>query len=294
MKSLINKVLQRFLGITVLFKIMPAISFLIITIFTLIWIFKAPGWVIFSFIFFIVFFLVFVVYWSVASEKKNAEERLIRQKENEDKIETEQAAARDAVVELVEQHKITLSRRSIQTIYKDDYGNLIYDNWNKEVDYFIEAVLCREIPDLRSLVSEMWIRELITNFAVNSCENTEDHSIGVLPDNMTPVEFEHFCASLLEADGWDVRVTPMSGDQGVDIIGQLGELKAVFQCKLYSSPVGNSAVQEIIAGKHYEQADLAVVITNSTYTRSARSLASTANVLLLHFTELPGLIRRLP
>lgn len=249
----------------------------------LVWAWNAEKWIFFVTIILLSLFS----YWFVTSLNQ-------KKKKFYEGVHAKQTAVRDAAVELVEQHKKTLSRRAIQTIYKDDYGNFIYDNWNKEVDYFIESVLYRQIPDLRSLASEAWIKELVTNCAVTSCEIIENHSISVLPDNMTPVEFEHFCASLLEADGWDVRVTPMSGDQGIDIIGQFGELKAVFQCKLYSSPVGNSAVQEIIAGKHYEQADLAVVITNSTYTRSARSLASTANVLLLHFTELPGLIRRLP
>jgi restriction system protein len=57
-------------------------------------------------------------------------------------------------------------------------------------------------------------------------------------------------------------------------------------CKKYSSPVGNKAVQEIAAGKLHQQADHAAVVTNNTYTPSARELAGTNNVKLLHVSEL--------
>lgn len=35
---------------------------------------------------------------------------------------------------------------------------------------------------------------------------------------MTPEKCEHFAAEILEAEGWDVTVTPLARDYGVDII----------------------------------------------------------------------------
>ena len=60
----------------------------------------------------------------------------------------------------------------------------------------------------------------------------------------------------------------------------------VVQCKLYSQPVGNKAVQEAFAAKNFQGCDVAVVVSNASYTQSARQIASTTGVLLLHHDEL--------
>lgn len=59
-----------------------------------------------------------------------------------------------------------------------------------------------------------------------------------------------------------------------------------FQCKKYSSAIGNQAVQQIIAGKQYIRADIAAVVSNAKYTHSAKQLASSTGVYLLHYSEL--------
>jgi restriction system protein len=100
------------------------------------------------------------------------------------------------------------------------------------------------------------------------------------------IEYEKRCAELLRGVGWNARLTPGSGDQGVDIVAEGFGKRVVLQCKLYSKPVGNKAVQEIIAARMYEQADVAVVVSNANYTTSARRLAAKAGVLLMHHDEL--------
>lgn len=60
----------------------------------------------------------------------------------------------------------------------------------------------------------------------------------------------------------------------------------VVQCKFYSQAVGNNAVQQALAGKVYAGAHHAVVVTNATYTASARALAGRAGVYLLHHSDL--------
>ena len=45
------------------------------------------------------------------------------------------------------------------------------------------------------------------------------------------------------------------------------------QCKLYQGKVGNSAVQEAVAGKSYYDCDEAMVITNSVFYPGAIALA---------------------
>jgi restriction system protein len=88
-------------------------------------------------------------------------------------------------------------------------------------------------------------------------------------------------------------VTQASGDQGVDVVANLAGLKVVLQCKKYSQPVGNAAVQEVIAGKAFEQAHAAAVVTNATFTPSAKQLATTTGVHLLHYSELSQFSQKL-
>lgn len=100
-------------------------------------------------------------------------------------------------------------------------------------------------------------------------------------DTTTPLGFEQHCVNILIGAGWIARTTVASGDQGVDITAEKAGRRVVLQCKLYSQPVGNKAVQEVIAGRMFAGADAAAVVTNATYTRSARDLARRTGVLLL-------------
>ena len=112
-------------------------------------------------------------------------------------------------------------------------------------------------------------------------------------EQLTPVDFEIHCANLLSKQGWKCKTTKLSGDQGADVIAIKNGNTLVVQCKLYSTTVGNDAVQQIIAARTYYRADYAVVITNSTYTKSAKDLATTACVVLLNHSEVDEIDLRL-
>jgi uncharacterized protein len=45
------------------------------------------------------------------------------------------------IKEIIRQHIETLNLKHEKTVYKDDYGNVFYDKWDKEIDYFIEKVI---------------------------------------------------------------------------------------------------------------------------------------------------------
>lgn len=94
--------------------------------------------------------------------------------------------------------------------------------------------------------------------------------------------FESACAEYLRACGFrKIKLTKGSGDQGVDIIATYrGELYAV-QCKYYSKNVGNKAVQEVYSGMQYHGCDRAIVMTNAGFTRYARELAESLEVVTL-------------
>ena len=82
-------------------------------------------------------------------------------------------------------------------------------------------------------------------------------------------EFEKRCAAFLKTKGYHkITVTPPSGDQGIDIIAYKSGLKYGIQCKYYSAPVGNKAVQEAYSGARFYDCNRAAVMTNHTFTKA--------------------------
>lgn len=112
-------------------------------------------------------------------------------------------------------------------------------------------------------------------------------------DYMEGHDFEYFCADVLRRTGYsNVSVTPESRDQGIDIIAYKENVKYGIQCKCYSSDIGNSAVQEALAGAKFYDCHVPVVLTNRNFTKSARELAAKTNVLLWDRAYLEKLIEQ--
>lgn len=229
-------------------------------------------------------------------EKNKADAKKMLAKETEKKrLENEkrQLAAEmlEALRMLIFAHGKTLLLKMKQTIYQDAYGNEIYDKFFLERDYFIRTVLTKELPP------EIWAfffpETNITTifhdaFHAYTLSNQNNNRLMIdITEDTTPLDYELICSELLRIVGWEVRGTKGSGDQGIDVIAEYAGKKLVLQCKLYSKPVGNSAVQEILAGLHFESAQFAAVVTNADYTPSARALAASSNVFLLHHSDLP-------
>lgn len=99
-------------------------------------------------------------------------------------------------------------------------------------------------------------------------------------DLMGGDEFETLVCKLFRKMGFQAYVTKHSGDQGIDVIAEKDTFKIGIQAKCYSSTVGNSAIQEAVAGKAYYGCNRVMVITNNTFTKSAEELASANNVIL--------------
>ena len=161
--------------------------------------------------------------------------------------------------------------------------------------YFIDTQL---VPRLSESQLRMLGGEGRKNAAMSIAEQVEyaaqrNSAFAGFSDRMTPFEFEAYCTEELRRVGWRAYRGKGVHDQGVDVVAEKDGLKVILQCKLYSQPVGNKAVQEAFAGRTFESAQYAAVVTNNLYTPSAQELAATNGVLLLHYTELATLDARL-
>jgi restriction system protein len=195
-----------------------------------------------------------------------------------------------------------LARKYDPIVHTDDCGDLITDDWDKEVSRFIERSLIIETTRFNIKVRKLdgyndWDPRhtiLIVKGLISGMLDAHlDYQIAADEfafDLSDPIAFERSVADCFSAYGWNARVTKPSGDQGADVIAEKRRFRVLTQCKLYSTPVGNSAVQDAVAALHFERAHVAVVVTDNEYTESARQLAEASGVVLLHHTQLPALL----
>lgn len=225
------------------------------------------------------------------AEEKEAErqkaaainEQLRLQREAKEQEVTEEATA------IINAHAATLYRKKQQKIRRDDYGNIFDDDWRREKEYFFNAVTAPRLnkryhsdePEFfTSYLNDSLIEQALEAYARDSfIDEVDVHTL-------SPTDFEAYCATLLNKAGWSTTMTRGSGDQGIDIIGEINGLKAVFQVKKSATLIGNKAVQEALAGKAFIGANIAFVVSNAGFTHSAQELANASGVKLMHYAEL--------
>ena len=110
-------------------------------------------------------------------------------------------------------------------------------------------------------------------------------------DMMNGKEFEEFVCELYLRMGYSAEITKQTGDQGIDVIAEKKGNRIGIQAKCYAGTVGNSAVQQVVAGKLFYNCNKAVVITNNYFTTSAIELAEANEVILINRDILKDKIR---
>jgi restriction system protein len=202
---------------------------------------------------------------------------------------------KDKLRDVVAHHMSALVRRRTQLLITDAYGTVDATKWSKEIGHFLETKLVPLLAAREQRQAEKnWqqLHVIVEEFAAAAFARNQE--IYMLPvERMSGADFEVHCAQRLMKCGWVVQTTKASGDQGIDVIAEMHGRKIVLQCKFYSQPVGNKAVQEVAAGRIHYGAQFGGVVSNATFTPSARELAATNRVLLLHFSELDGLAQSL-
>lgn len=213
-----------------------------------------------------------------------------------------------------------LALKMNQLLYTDDYGDRCFDDWNRELKRFVSDRLNKLDFYLRETIPEkyhQYARKLDMDYQLNIQTRNPDYPMQDIVDDLCfdvslniepysdrlinnpapnsmddiedPYEYELVVANEFAMLGWNSRATSGSGDQGADVIAEKDGFTLVIQCKLYTSPVGNKAVQEVAAAKGYFHGDAAAVVTNSGFTKSARQLADSLGVYLLHHSQIATL-----
>ena len=194
-------------------------------------------------------------------------------------------------------HARLLLVKQKQLVLHDGYGNYRLDDWIRHANYFIDNVVLREASaqglDIGAAGPGTPLRDAITRrflAVLNTHSGAEPSEPETRPDRMdSGRDYESRCHDILRRCGWAVSMTPITGDQGADLIADADGRRLVLQCKCHAKPVGNKAVQEAYGALNLHGGHQAVVVSSSGFTRSAEALARANGVLLLHHDQLPDL-----
>jgi len=144
------------------------------------------------------------------------------------------------------------------------------------------------IGSIRNLENEDWF-VFIASQIEKSCLNLEDNNSKNNQSYKKGIKFENHCMEILKQNGWEVKETPITGDQGVDLIASINDLRICIQCKDHEKAIGNKAVQEISAGKLFWKGTHAIIVSKSGFTKSAHQLAKSNKIKLMNEYQLKDL-----
>jgi len=166
---------------------------------------------------------------------------------------------------------------------------LFFEKWRSYCD--INPTINDEIiGSNRKLETEDWF-VFVASQIEKSCLNLiEKTSSNKNKENYKKgIRFENHCMEILKQNGWGVKETPNTGDQGVDLIASINDLRICIQCKDHAKAIGNKAVQEISAGKLFWKGTHAIIVSKSGFTKSAHQLAKSNKVKLINEYQLKDL-----
>ena len=195
------------------------------------------------------------------------------EKEERRKYDEESSKHDECIRSFIEKYKLPLTRKRKQLIIQDDYGDTDRSKWDRELLHFIETkidpFLLLNPP--HPIISSYWKKDPSPKRIFNLLDSITEEYLETFNENhffhekMDGIEYEHFCANILQNCGWKVQVLQAVGDQGVDLLAVKNNRTIAIQCKRFSSNVGNSAVQEVVAGKTHYLASAAAVVSNSEF-----------------------------
>ncbi len=182
----------------------------------------------------------------------------------------------------------------------DEYGFVDSRKWLDEKRRFVTTVISRTLRDeidcnagqIETLLWGLGLRPL-SDMTFDILSAYIEEVVDRAATSTEPVlvsdghAYEHFVAEMFRKAGVRATVTQGSGDNGADILLVTADGETlVAQCKWYTSPVGNKAVQEVYSAMGIYDASQAWVVTNSSYTVAAKAAANKLGVLLIHHDEI--------
>jgi HJR/Mrr/RecB family endonuclease len=104
--------------------------------------------------------------------------------------------------------------------------------------------------------------------------------------NLSPYDFEKEVGQLYKLNGYDVKVTPGSGDGGVDIVIKRNSVTYLVQCKRHKTKVGPSTIRELYGVMVSKKVKNGIVVCPAGFTGGAWDFAKNKNIKLVGLKRL--------
>jgi|GEM_PF-2864481 len=241
---------------------------------------------------------------TIVQEKNNVVEKIIYFHQDEIKY-------------FLEKYLNVLAQKNNQLIYKDEYGDWNFDDWWKECHKFINSKMLQQkyklgkeaknvYFTLNTVSWSIWDDDDDMNMMTKIIDKYVDEYIENLPDDEDinessidnqesflndPILFEKYVIGLFKSYGWTISITKKTKEQASYLvaINEIG-LTEIVLCISNVKTVGQSAVREIYSAKSQYNGHIGMIITNAAYTESARQLAESLDVYLLHYETLSKIL----
>jgi HJR/Mrr/RecB family endonuclease len=237
-------------------------------------------------------------YGKILVEDKQKQD--LAEREYKDKKEQETSKFLEGKKDIIEKF-LEIAERKVSVI--DDYGDESWDALNKEIESCVRKIAKMEginddvlkdffkkgygwkLPDYYTELPSV-LEKLFKDYH----DSRKGKSLADVDlNNLSGIEFETHLSKVFRNSGYDVSGTPVTGDQGADLLAKKDGKTLVIQAKRYQGSVGNKAVQEVVSAISFYNGDEGWVITNSTFTPSAKALAQKNSVKLIDGFELSKL-----
>ncbi|MBO9581442.1 MAG: restriction endonuclease [Sphingobium sp.] len=202
------------------------------------------------------------------------------------------------LIELIDRHENALVSYYHQCRRKDLFGNCDESRWHDCIDLFLKSQLVPDEADFRTWRQSAigrWAAQVVAEATAEKVAlyRTTNPLTRVDASSLTPLEYERHCADLLRVEGWKIQETPATRDGGADFVAEKEKVRLVVQCKRYSQPVGNKAVQEVTAAVRLYGGNVACVVAPTGFTKQAQQEATGLSVHLLHHSMLAAFAEKL-
>ncbi len=110
--------------------------------------------------------------------------------------------------------------------------------------------------------------------------------------SLSGLQFERELAALYLKLGYDVQLTPTSGDEGIDLFLKKDNKTTIVQCKSYSQPVGPAAARELYGSLIASEADAAILACTSGFTKGVYEFVRGKPIELVSSPEIISMSER--
>jgi len=193
---------------------------------------------------------------------------------------------------LTTDHKASLLNQWHRTVRKDRFGVRDISDWALQADRFLissgyaPGTLNRH-EAIASLTAD--IEHLAEGgYGAETARHAGDG--GQEPAPSRSLAFHQRCAITLQRNGWATHVAAEPRSDGIDVFAENEDWVVGLHCRIYTHPVSDDVVAQLIRAASYYCLDAAAIVAPSGFTRDARAAAREGNVALLDRDDLPQLL----